>query len=68
MSASRLGDTFTCAREPGNRHSPHATLVKFGDGSSVGHVPDMLARVSAPMLDVGEITYKELLPVFQGLH
>ena len=54
-SESRPGDTFTCAREPGNPHSPDAIIVKLSDGSNVGHVPDPLARVLAPMLDGGEI-------------
>lgn len=57
MSASRSGDTFTCAREPGNHH---ATLMKLSKASSVGHVPDMLARdwLSCWML-IGEIMHME---------
>ena len=39
-SESRPGDTFTCAREPGNSHSPDAIIVKLDDESNVGHVPD----------------------------
>ena len=58
-SESRPGDTFTCAREPGNPHSPDAIIVKLSDGSNVGHVPDPLARVLAPMLDGGEIERME---------
>ena len=38
-----------------NPHSPDAIIVKLSDGSNVGHVPDPLARVLAPMLDGGEI-------------
>ena len=57
MGASRPGDTFTCARESSNRHSPDAILVKLSDGSTVGHVPDALARVFATMLIVGAITH-----------
>ena len=57
LSASRSGDTFTCAREPGNPHSPDAVIVKLSDGSTVGHVPDPLACVLAPMLDSGEIPH-----------
>ena len=60
-SESRPGDTFTCAREPGNPHSPDAIIVKLSDGSNVGHVPDPRARVLAPMLDGGEIERKMLL-------
>ena len=51
--------TFSCAREPGNPHSSDAIIVKFSDGSNVGHVPDPLARVLAPMLDGGEIDRME---------
>jgi len=58
-SESRPGDTFTCAREPGNPHSPDAIIVKLSDGSNVGHVPNPLARVLAPMLDGGEIERME---------
>lgn len=58
-SESRPGDTFTCAREPGNSHSPDAIIVKLDDGSNVGHVPDALARILAPMLDGGVITRME---------
>ena len=54
-SESRPGDSFTCAREPSNPHSSDAIIVKLSDGSSVGHVPDPLARVLASMLDGGEI-------------
>jgi hypothetical protein len=52
LSASRAGDTFTCAREPGNPHSPNAIIVTLGDGSTVGYVPDPVARVLAPMLEI----------------
>ena len=55
LSISRAGDTFTCCREPGNPHSPDAIIVKLIDGSTVGHVPDRLLRVLAPMLDSGDI-------------
>ena len=48
-SESRPGDSFTCAREPSNTHSSDAIIVKLSDGSNVGHVPDPLARVLAPM-------------------
>ena len=41
-SESRLGDSFTCARKPGNRHSSDAITVKLSDGSNVRHVPDRL--------------------------
>ena len=34
-------------------------IVKLSDGSNVGHVPDPLARVLAPMLDGGEIERME---------
>ena len=33
--------------------------MKLSDGSNVGHVPDPLARVLAPMLDGGEIERME---------
>ena len=49
-SESRPGDTFTCAREPGNPHSSDAIIVKLSDGSDVGHVPDPLARVTVLIL------------------
>ena len=58
-SESRPGDSFTCAREPGNPHSSDAIIVKLSDGSNVGHVPVPLARVLAPMLDGGEIERME---------
>ena len=58
-SESRPGDTFTCAREPGNPHSPDAIIVKLSDGSNVGHVPDPLSCVLAPTLDGGEIEHME---------
>ena len=58
-SESRPGDTFTCAREPDNPYSPDAIIVKLRDGSNVGHVPDPLACVLAPMLDDGEIERME---------
>ena len=58
-SESRPGDAFICAREPGNPHSPDAIIVKLGDSSNVGHVPDPLARILAPMLDGGVITHME---------
>ena len=58
-SESIPGDTFTCAREPGNRHSSDAIIVKLSDGSNVGHVPDPLARILAPMLDGGKIERME---------
>ena len=54
-SESRPGGTFTFAREPGNPHTPDAIIVRLSNGSNVGHVPDLLARVLAPMLDGGEI-------------
>ena len=58
-SESRPGDAFICAREPGNPHSPDAIVVKFGNSSNVGHVPDPLARILAPMLDGDVITCTE---------
>ena len=57
LIASRAGDTFTCSRESGNPHSPDAIIVKLIDGSTVGHVPDRLARVLAPMLDSSDIAH-----------
>jgi len=51
-SESRPGDTFTCAREPGNPHSPDAIIVKLNDGSNVGHVPDHLLVFWLPCLMV----------------
>ena len=57
LIASRAGDTFTCSREPGNPHSPDAINVKLIDGSTVGHVPDRLACVLAPMLDSSDIAH-----------
>ena len=33
--------------------------MKLDDGSNVGHVPDALARILAPMLDGGVITRME---------
>ena len=57
MSASRPWDAFICAREQGNHRSTDVILVKLRDGSTVGHVPDALARVLAPMLDVGQLMH-----------
>ena len=49
-SESRPGDTFSCVGEPGNPHSSDAVIVKLSNSSNVGHVPELLARVLAPML------------------
>ena len=47
MSASRPADIFTCAREPGIRHtctcSPNALVVKLSEGSTIEYVADPLA-------------------------
>ena len=59
MSTSRPADTFICAWEPGICHSPDAILVKLSDCSTVGHVPDALARVLAFMLDIDQLTHME---------
>ena len=58
-SESRPGDSLTCAREPSNPHSSDTIIVKLSAGSNVGHVPDPLARVLAPILDGGEIKRME---------
>ena len=36
-----------------------AIIVKLCDGSNIGHVPDPLAPVLAPMLDGGMIEHME---------
>ena len=66
-SESRPGDSFTCAREPGNPHSSDATIVKLRDDSNVGHILDPLARVLATMLDGGEIKRMELEGTVTGV-
>ena len=51
-----LEKTF-CAREAHNLHSKVAIKVKLDtDGSVIGHVPDGLAAVLAPLLDSGTVT------------
>lgn len=45
QSDSRPGDTFTCAREPGNPHSPDVIIVKLSNVSNVGHILDPLVRI-----------------------
>ena len=57
LSAYRARDTFTCAGNPSNPHSPDALIVKLSDGSTVGHVPDPVVRVLAPMLDSREMAH-----------
>lgn len=52
-SSSRTGDTFVCEREYTNRYSAVAILVKRRR-QDIGHVPERLAGILAPMLeDVG---------------
>ena len=46
-----------CEREAHNLHSKAAIKVKLDtDGSVIGHVPDGLAAVLAPLLDSGTVT------------
>ena len=49
--------TFFCKREAHNPHSEAAIKVKFDtDSSAIGHVPNCLAGVLAPLLDSGMVT------------
>lgn len=53
------GDSFSCSREPYNAHSPVAIVATLGDGAVLGHVPDRMAQVLAPLLDSGEVERME---------
>ena len=51
------GENFFCEREGHNPHSEAAIKVKFDtDGNAIGHVPNCLAGVLAPLLDSGMVT------------
>ena len=51
------GENFFCEREAHNLHSKAAIKVKLDtDGSVIGHVPNGLAAVLAPLLDIGTVT------------
>ena len=51
------GENFFFEREAHNLHSKAAIKVKLDtDGSVIGHVPDGLAGVLAPLLDSGAVT------------
>ena len=51
------GGNFFCEREAHNPHSGAAIKVKLDtDGSVIGHVPDGLAAVLAPLLDSSTVT------------
>ena len=46
-----------CERESHNLHSKAAIKVKLDtDGSVIGHIPDGLAAILAPLLDSGTVT------------
>ena len=51
------GENFFGEREAHNLHSKAAIKVKLNtDGSVIGHIPDGLAAVLAPLLDSGTVT------------
>jgi len=54
FQTGRPRETFLCEREGHNPYSEAAIVVKIGD-SVVGHVPDRLAVVLAPLLDCGRV-------------
>ena len=59
FGAGGHGKNFFCEREAHNLHSKAAIKVKLNidaDGSVIGHVPDGLAAVLAPLLDSGTVT------------
>ena len=51
---------FTCARKPSNPHSP----VKLSDGSTVYHIPHLLACVLATTLDCSEVRWETINDLF----
>lgn len=54
-SQARPGDSFICIIEPANPHSPYAIVVKLSNGTTIGHVPDALARVVTLLLVSGVV-------------
>lgn len=67
---AREGARVFLFRDPGNRFSPNATLVKLQNGLPIGYVPEADAVDLAPMLDGGcrqEMVIKKILSGRRGL-
>lgn len=53
-------------REPSNRYSPNAVLVRLPSGRDVGYVPEADAARLAPMLDQGALQSASVKKVLRG--
>ena len=62
----REGDAVFLVREPGNPHSPNATLVRLQNGLDIGYVPEADAAYLAPQLDKGALQFAQVKKLLTG--
>jgi hypothetical protein len=62
----RAGDEIFLVREPGNRFSRNAILVRLGNGMDIGYVPETEAQQLASSLDSGALQSTTIKKVLAG--